>query len=127
MFGLGIASSIASLFSPRPAPPPLQATINLNPHSMHEAASMGANGSFHFGHCHQPPSCRPQPPCVGILPQPVKKQGFLSKLFGGIAQAISNIFKPITDTIGSIFKPIASAMSGIGSLLSDLLNRFKMG
>jgi len=122
MFGIG---SIVSLFSPRPTPSPQADSQNSD--LMRSMASVGANGSFHFGHCHQPPSCRPRPPCNAVLPQPKKKGGFFSKLFGGIGKAISGIFKPITDTIGSIFKPIASAMSGIGSFLSDLLNRFKMG
>lgn len=111
MFGL--ISGIASLFSPRPAPPPSVPANQLNSHSGHVSLSVGPNGSFHFGHCHQPPSCRPQPPCNGALPQPAKKQGFFSKLFSGIGNAISSIFKPITNVI-----------SGIGNFFSNL-NPFK--
>jgi len=109
MFGIG---SIISLFSPRPAQPPQIDSQNSD--LMRSLASVGANGSFHFGHCHPQPTCRPQPPCNAVLPQPEKKGGFLSKLFAGIGTALSNAFKPIT-----------SALSGIASAFGSLFNAFK--
>lgn len=81
--------------------------------STHSTAPTGANGRIHFDRCHPPQSCRRQPSCNVVLPQPAKKGGFLSKLFGGIGNALSNIFKPIT-----------SAISGIASFFSNL-NPFK--
>ena len=106
MFG-----SIISLFSSRSTPSPQAYDRNLD--LMHSAAPRRADGRFHFDHCHPPQSCRRQPSCNAVLPQPAKKGGFLSKLFGGIGNALSNIFKPIT-----------SAISGIASFFSNL-NPFK--
>ncbi len=109
MFG-----SIISLFSSRSTPSPQAYSQNLgSTHSMHSAAPREADGRIRFDHCHPQRSCRPQPLCNAVLPQPAKKGGFLSKLFGGIGNALSNIFKPIT-----------SAISGIASFFSNL-NPFK--
>jgi hypothetical protein len=94
-------------------PTPSDQTYSQNFDSMHSAAPRGADGRIHFDHCHPRRSCRPPPSCNGVLPQPAKKGGFLSKLFGGIGNALSNIFKPIT-----------SAISGIASFFSNL-NPFK--
>lgn len=103
--------SIINLFSLRSTPS--DQTYSQNFDSTRSAAPRRADGRIHFDHCHPPRSCCPPSSCNAVLPQPAKKGGFLSKLFGGIGNALSNIFKPIT-----------SAISGIASFFSNL-NPFK--